>query len=62
MATFEEVFVEEYDRINADFMAGRYCFNVSEDVFDLKKIYTEFENVKTDPEILHLEKDNGKGL
>ncbi|KAH6662115.1 allophanate hydrolase subunit 2-domain-containing protein [Halenospora varia] len=62
MVTFKEVSVQEYDRINADFVAGRYQFEVSEDVFDLQKIYDELESAKTNPDVMRFKDGQKRGV
>ncbi|KAF4636666.1 hypothetical protein G7Y89_g1423 [Cudoniella acicularis] len=62
MVTFSEVSVEKYDEINADFMAGKYTFDVSEDVFNLQEIYNEFERAKKDLEIMAFRKAQKNGV
>lgn len=62
MVTFREVSVEEYDTINTNFQTGNYHFEVSTDVFDLQKIYDEFESAKKDPKIVAFRDGQRKGM
>lgn len=62
MVTFEEVSVDEYNRIEADFIASRYQFKTSEAVFDLRKIYDTFESAKTDPKYISFKEGQRRGV
>ncbi|KAH8685367.1 urea carboxylase [Tricladium varicosporioides] len=62
MVTFKEVSVQEYDKINAEFVAGRYQFEISNDVFDLQKIHGELESAKTNPGVMRFKEGQKRGI
>ncbi|RDW60679.1 hypothetical protein BP6252_12062 [Coleophoma cylindrospora] len=62
MVTFYEVSVDEYNSIEADFIAGRYQWNVSEDIFNLHEIYNVLESAKTDPKYVAFKEGQRKGV
>ncbi|KAF2092497.1 urea carboxylase [Rhizodiscina lignyota] len=49
---FDEVSVEEYDRLDAEYQAGQYEWDVREGVFDVEQAYSLFQAAKKDPDVM----------
>lgn len=59
---FYEVSVDEYDSLAKDFAAGRYHWQISESVFDVRQAFEMFQRARTDPEMIEFRRRQREGL
>ena len=60
--TYYEVSVEEYSKLESEYFAGKYQYQIQDDVFDLKEAYATFQAARTDPKVVEYRQRQAKGI
>lgn len=62
IVTYYEVSVDEYSKLESEYFAGKYQYQIQDDVFDLKDAYATFQAARTDPKVIEYRQRQAQGV